>query len=396
MKTMQLQYSSTADKPMIHINDLESLKQHLTVKLGLSDEEFDQHVLLDWTDSNNEATRRHCVNPLVHVLVSRKATQLIADRTHFLPYMFSMQSTPRNMDWMIVFYPDAFDRIQEYAFTESRKLLRLEKENAALDTLKTERYKFVPLEGVPADYILAFEVGGSPEPLPLGEPQVPGQYLKLVRGGAVKYVRVPNALWRYDVPTGVADPEAAPELPTHVREALAHIADRLRCVRYRIFYEEGKGLVKILDAADNMLSLTQGVGKDIADVIKAADIRRRKIVEVVPVGTKLKAEFYDLARFITTHRPERGMVDIPTQVRLGNTEAYHYPPYCSQVRHALEQRHLLEYSLECGLVIITLNDDFKSLVAVADINGMEISTSNGMGNDIALAFGGKIGRNIGQ
>jgi hypothetical protein len=195
MKTMQLHYSDTADKPLIHINDLDTLKARLMVKLGLDEDEFDSHVLIDWTDSVNEQTRRHCVNPLVHVLVSEYATNLIADRTPFLPYMFTLESTPRNMDWVIAFYPAAFKRLQEFAFTENRKLLRLEKDNRALEYIKAERFKFLPLPGGPADHIMVFVEGADgPEPVGLGESYVPGEVIHINRNDQTYRVRVPNAV----------------------------------------------------------------------------------------------------------------------------------------------------------------------------------------------------------
>lgn len=466
MKTMQLHYSDTADKPLIHINDLDTLKARLMVKLGLDEDEFDSHVLIDWTDSVNEQTRRHCVNPLVHVLVSEYATNLIADRTPFLPYMFTLESTPRNMDWVIAFYPAAFKRLQEFAFTENRKLLRLEKDNKALEYIKAARFKFLPLPGGPADHILAFEEGThGPEPLAFGESYVAGEAQELSRNGMVFRARVPNAVAGFATPmTGESDrvKQWSAVIRTAATKAIVcngeaplatvmvnGVEHSIHCWPYgrlmqtllQPIWEEldepSPVIVTSFDSdlgTDRLVLVATGEGDIYAPEdrmtrkltpffptgkvgtgdgldVRTTDALRKvlpagysadlsmpasKVIGINPVGTKLKADFFDLSRFIRDNRPKEGMADIPVQMRNGNKEAYHYPPYCSPIESKLRDANVLTWARDTGLVIITLNDDFSALVTVCDHSGEEISTSRGMGNDVALAFGGVIGQPLQQ
>lgn len=414
MKLMQVHYSDTADKPMIHINDLDSLKQHLMVKLGLAEEEFDSHVLLDWTDSVNEQTRRHCVNPLVHVLLSERATNLVADRTPFLPYVFTLESTPRNMDWVIVFYPAAFKRIQEFAFTENRKLLRLEKDNKALDFLKDTRFKFSPLPGGPADHILVFEEGThGPDVLGLGDVYNPCEVLTLSRNGCSVRTRIPNALQDPGIPTGetsapvsgdglvVRDGTDATDKPRllvvtpqcddikrdHVSRStgrLLHpIMDAAKDSKLSVYFTQSGEIAKVTDQAGETVSLDIGVGKYLVSLLEWYS---EKMIYVTPVGTQLRARAAALKADVKGFRRLQSGGSYKCQLD-ETLKLFHYPPYDADLSQRLGAT-IESMANRHGLVFVT-DVNMGKIIALTDAEGEEITLSHGIGKTMNEAFNKK-------
>jgi hypothetical protein len=510
--------SKTNQDWLIPINELKTLDTGICDILNFQrmtqDDEFAGDILYGWSEGIAD-NRKHCVAPLVHVLVSERLSHAVMSNygeDKQLPAVFIMPSTPRSMDWVIVLHLFAYKRPQEFAFTESRGLLKVNQESPVYRHWAAERVSHEWLGDTAAPNFCYGLFPTMPRPAPLGvdkdltvevahggmicreywadwvfnyhhgktaaitvdsvvsQVQEVEERIRKI-GGTERLLKVmpsDSDEFRLDIlrATGrdlleamrraklsdlivffsqagelryVADPEghlidtdsgAGAEIAAAVLAAgsrttgdgIDTVSDKLMVVRpadtahykeqvqrvlgspkylsvfttakqYGLtleFSQSGK-LVSLRDGAGNLADMRGGWGLHLVELCTQAAASKR-VVEVVPVGTKLKAEFYDLAQFIGKNRPLKGMADIPTQTRLGNKEAYHYPPYCSPIQGILEKSQTLQYAQEAGLVIVTLNDDFQQLVTICDSSGHEICISRGMGNDIARAFGGVVGR----
>lgn len=200
---IQTTISSANNNLLIPINDLPTLQTNVRQHLGLADEFWDNHILYAWTEGVNEASRRHCVKPFVHVMLSNEATEAVASQWTFLPYVFSLGSTGRGMDWMVALHTDSFVRPQEFAFVENRKLLRVDSDSAGFIAWLRERM-FVQFDEVPVGYVASVPADGPATPAQFGKNYLPSQVAEVSEHGAIFRIEVPNALAKYHTDTSVS------------------------------------------------------------------------------------------------------------------------------------------------------------------------------------------------
>ena len=434
MTQVNIVVSEHALKPLIHINDLKTVETAVHKLLCMDSlpepqqKELSNDILYHWVEDTGE-NGRHCVAPLVHVLVSERLTALFASMMEepFMCHVMPAESTPRSMDWILVLHFDAFKRIQDMAFTESRKLLTAD---ASIEKFINERVVITKDAVRPNEcYAISHDVACAPLNVPKWKTAT------IVYDHATIRVWQANALEKY-APNSIAKMEQFAEtdnqltgwrgfiaVPDDTDDHLAHICrsvgrdlfQAFTCARdngFELYITQDGGLDKVTHSG-NMVRLDKGIGKFISDLFDQAPavvdgggvetVPGNKAVvthvsRVHPVGSELREEAGALKSAIEHYRTQldanyTDSSPVPGMWK-GSQVTYLYPPYTPGIRGKLG--NLLDAAKDLGMVLMFYRDTRQSyqLILCADKDGVEISTSQGIGNAVAKVFGGVCGQPV--
>jgi hypothetical protein len=341
------------------------------------------------------------------------------------------------MDWILVLHFDAFQRIQDMAFTESRKLLTAD---ASIEKFIHERVVITKDSVRPNEcYAISHDVVKAPLDAPKWKTAA------VAYDHAVIRVWQANALEKY-VPNSIAKMEQFADLATGQTErttTTTTIDGGVVIVRpgdselQKDNLQRGMGrpgLVKVFatakdndltvhlthdgdlylicDQKGNAVPVDTGIGKYLADLIASANNRTdgsgidtspgNKVVisRIWPVGSQLREEAGALKAAVEHYRAQvDGNDHEATSVNgmwQGSHVTYHYPPYNSLVRGKLNP-YLYNAAADLGIVLMFYRNnsaDKLQFILCTDREGVEISTTQGVGNEIAKAFGGVCGQPV--
>lgn len=419
MSNVTIVVSEHATKPLIHINDLKTVETAVHKLLCMNSlpepqqRELANDIIYHWVEDTGD-NGRHCVNPLVHVLVSERLTALYASMMEdpFMCHVMPAESGPRSMDWILVLHFDAYKRVQDMAFTESRKLLRA---GPGIDKFIEERVEIQKDSIRPNE---CYAVTRDLERAPLDAPKWKTTQVQM--DGAVFNVWQANALAKYASSTvGGVDLDQVVNEVNEAEDRLIKITGGERMFRVmrrssddlamQIVQSTGRNVLEAIKAIrDNdlvgffdqaghlrylantrghLVDMSLGNGKYIADLAAGGD--GNIITRVIPVGSELRAEQDKLRDMVKSHRPTHGSNPVKPSVWRGMHVFMHYPPYDSSIQSRLGSE-LCGKATAANITIVTLRDAEASLVLLADHDG-EVATSARLGNEIAKAFGGVIG-----
>jgi hypothetical protein len=342
------------------------------------------------------------------------------------------------MDWILVLHFDAFKRIQDMAFTESRKLLTAD---ASIEKFIHDRVVITKDSVRPNEcYAITRDVVRAP----LTSPKWKTAHVSY--DGATINVWQANALQKYatkaaisgcgsgGVDEAVREANAASERIRKIgagerlfivypadddekrmnvlRGTGRDVLEAMRIAKFSdliLFFSQAGELRYVCDPEGHLIDTSVGAGAEIADAaasagkhvdgsgIIAVPGNRVHVTRIHPVGSELREEAAALKGAIAHYR---GMVDgddtnstpVPGMWQ-GTPVTYEYAPFTQTVRDKLGT-YLTEAAKDLGMVLMFYRDSGRSFqfILCTDREGNEISSTQGIGNDIAKAFGGVCGR----
>lgn len=433
---------------LIPINELKTLDTGICDILNFQrmtqNDEFAGDILYAWSEGIAE-NRKHCVAPLVHVLVSERLSHAALssrDADSALPAVFTMQSTPRSMDWVIVLHLFAYKRPQEFAFTESRGLLKLNQENPVYKHWATERVSYEWLGDTATPNYCYGLFPNMPRPAPLGSNK--DLTVEVARSGMVCREFMADWVFYYTKTTDSPDETTSVEsviaqvqeveariqaiggnerlfkvMPTDDYSLAEHVVastgrnlfDAIRAAKDNnliVFFTQVGDLRYLSDISGNLVDLSTATGKHIADLCDGSGYRttgdgidthpgtKVHITRVHPVGSSLREEAGALKSAVDHYRNQvDGSNTEVTGMWKGAQVTYHFPPYKLSVSEKLGE-HLTAAAEQNGMALMFYRDNpgMFQFILVTDINGCEISSSSGIGLEIAQAFGGVCGQPV--
>lgn len=443
MTQVTIVVSEHATKPLIHINDLKTVETAVHKLLCMDSlpepqqKELSNDILYYWQEDMGD-NGRHCVQPLVHVLVSERLTALFASMMEepFMCHVMPAESTPRSMDWILVLHFDAFKRIQDMAFTESRKLLTAD---ASIEKFIHERVVVTKDSVRPNEcYAITHDVVRAPLDAPewkVAKVNYDHQVITVWQANALEKYTTKPIEGKDELDQVIAAVRAAEErinkigggenlfkvMPANSAELTLHIVqstgrdltkviDAIKANNMIGFFSQTGDLRYLADIDGHLIDLTSGVGKRIADLSNRTDgsgietvpgtkVMITHVSRIHPVGSELREEAGALKAAIAHYRTQvDGSNHEATSVNgmwKGSQVTYVYPPYNNLVRSMLNSSQF-NVAIDLGLVLMFYRDSgnpFK-LILCTDSEGVEVDTSRGIGNEVAKAFGGICGQPI--
>lgn len=429
---------------LIPINELKTLDQGicdiLNIQRMTQNDEFAGDIMYAWSEGIAD-TRKHCVAPRVHVMVSERLSHAVLnDREEGrpLPAVFTMPSTPRSMDWVIVLHLFAYQRPQEFAFTESRGLLKVNSESPVFKHWIAENASMEWLGDTVAPNFCYGLFPNHPRPAPFTENVDKSLTVEVARGGMI--CREFMADWMEAKPNrqaGVSIEEVVAQvqeveariqaigskerlfkvMPTDNSTLADHVVastgrDLYEVIRAAknsdmiVFFSQSGDLRYLCDLNGNLISLAEGGGKYIADLADSMGKRttgdgvdvvpgtKAQITRIHPVGSELREEAGALKSAVDHYRNQvSGSNTEMAGMWKGSQVTYHFPPYKLSVSEKLGD-HLTAVAESVGMALMFYRDNpgMLQFILCTDINGCEISSTSGIGLEIAQAFGGVCGQ----